>query len=327
MPAASAPSYGHIPLAEVTRGDLVESVHYGSFIAVDRDGSALLEGGQPAAPIYARSSLKPFQLTAMVRAGLDLPDDLLALGAASHNGEAIHTEGARRILEMHGLGVEALQNTPDYPIGASVFVPYLRASGEKTSLTQNCSGKHAAMLATCVVNGWDTENYLAFDHPLQRHIKATCEEMMGEASAADTNDGCGAPLFAFSLEATTRAFSRFGSAEEGSAERRIFNAYRRFPQMIAGDDRDDTKLMRAVPGLMTKGGAEAVLLIVLDGGTAVGLKVSDGGSRALSPVGIEILKTLGIEGAYDEVPPTPTLGHGKPVGTVRVIAGALGAAG
>ena len=324
MTAAADSSYGHIPLAEVTRGDLVESVHYGSFIVVDRDGATLMSGGRPEGPIYARSSLKPFQLTAMVRAGLDLPDDLLALGAASHNGETIHTDGAKRILEMHGLGVEALQNTPDYPIGASVFEPHLRAGGEKTSLTQNCSGKHASMLATCVVNGWDTANYLEFDHPLQRHIKATCEEMMGEASAADTNDGCGAPLFAFSLEATTRAFSRFGVADASSAEGKIFRAYRGFPQMVGGDDRDVTRLMRAVPGLMTKDGAEAVLLVVLEGGTAIGLKIADGGTRAKFPLAVEILKKLGVAGDYDAVPPTPTLGHGKPVGAVRVIGEALG---
>ena len=315
--------YNHIPVAEVTRGDFVESVHYGSFIAVDREGRTLLEGGQPEAPIFTRSSLKPFQLLAMMRAGLDLPADLTALAAASHNGQAMHMDGATRILAMHGLGLEALQNTPDLPGGAADRTEWIRSGAEAASIAQGCSGKHSAMLATCVVNGWDTAGYLEFDHPLQRHIKATCEELMGGPSVADARDGCGAPLFAFPLDATTRAFSRFGTGDEGSIERRIFDAYREFPEMMSGDGRDNAKTMRAVPRLMVKDGAEAVILAVLEGGMAIGLKIADGGYRAMFPLLIAILKQLGVEGDYDAVPATPTLGHGRPVGTVRIIPGAF----
>ena len=114
-----------------------------------------------------RSCNKPVQALGMVRAGLDLPDELLALACASHSGEPFHVEGARRILALAGLDESALQTPADYPLDDAAREVVIRAGGGRTPVQMNCSGKHAAMLATCVVNGWDTATYLAPDHPLQ----------------------------------------------------------------------------------------------------------------------------------------------------------------
>jgi L-asparaginase II len=137
-----------------TRDGLVESVHYGSVIATAPDGSVLAEAGDPLAPFYPRSSLKPLQAVAMVRAGLKLPADLLALAAASQSGGARHLGGTQRIIDMHGLAAGDLENSTDLPYGTSEREDWLRSGLHATQLTQNCSGKHAAMAATCVINGW-----------------------------------------------------------------------------------------------------------------------------------------------------------------------------
>ena len=167
----------HTALAVQTRDGLVESIHYGSLIATAPDESAdgglrtLFSAGDPLAPFYPRSSLKPLQAVAMVSAGLDLPADLLALTAASHSGAAMHRDGALRILEMHGLTADALENSTDLPYGTDERAEWLRDGGTATQLAQNCSGKHAAMAATCVINGWPVRGYLDPGHPLQQLVR------------------------------------------------------------------------------------------------------------------------------------------------------------
>src|ERR687889_1315899 len=133
----------HAPLVTAIRDGLVESVHYGSAIAVAADGSTAASAGDPLTPFYPRSSLKPLQSVAMVRAGLDLPADLLALTAASHSGAPRHLDGASRILELHGLTPAALENSTDLPYGVREREEWLRDGGRRTQLAQNCSGKHA----------------------------------------------------------------------------------------------------------------------------------------------------------------------------------------
>ncbi len=175
-------------LAEVVRGDLVESVHLGHLVVLapdsDPDGAPALAVGRPDAVVYPRSSLKPLQAAAMLRAGLDLPDRLLALAAASHNGEPAHLDGAREILAGTGLGVDALRNTPDLPLHAPSALAWQQAGHGPEPLTQNCSGKHAAMLATCVAAGWDTATYLDPEHPLQRAVRAEVLDLTGDDPAA-----------------------------------------------------------------------------------------------------------------------------------------------
>ena len=131
----------------------------------------------------------------------------------------------------------------------------------------NCSGKHAAMLATCVLNGWPTESYLAQSHPLQREILRTVEELAGERVTATGVDGCGAPLFALTLAGLARAFRAMVLAPPGTPERRVAEAMRAYPEWISGTNRDERLLMEAVPGLLVKGGAEGVVAFAFTDGT------------------------------------------------------------
>src|SRR5687768_4150659 len=142
-----------------------------------------------------RSCVKPLQAVAMLRSGLDLDGELLALTAASHSGEPFHLEGVRRILNSAGLTEDALQTPPDHPLDNEERERQLREGTGRTSIAMNCSGKHAAMLATCVINGWPLESYCDPQHPLQRQIRATLEELTGVGVTTQAVDGCGAPLF------------------------------------------------------------------------------------------------------------------------------------
>ena len=321
------PTPHHVPLAEQTRDGLVESIHYGSLIALGPGGTGTdagtngepkLAAGDPDAPIYPRSSLKPLQAVALLRAGLKLEQDLLALTAASHSGAAIHQDGARRILELHGLDEGALANSTDLPYGVSEREAWLRAGHGPTQLAQNCSGKHASMAAVCTINGWPVEGYLNPEHPLQRLVRDTITELTGEDAAAVSTDGCGTPLFAHSLRGMARAYGRLASAPKESHEGQVAHAMRAFPEMVAGEGRDVTAMMRAVPGLLAKDGFEGLQLIGLADGTGVAIKISDGGDRARLPVTLRVLAELGVDAdALAELQIPPVLGGGKPVGVLR----------
>ena len=174
-PAGPGSLPAHVPLAAQWRGDLIESVHYGSVAATASpdDGGRLLWAAGDLGPFYPRSALKPLQAVALVRAGLRVPDELLALAAASHSGGPEHRDGALRILQLHGLEASVLANTRDLPYGTAEREAWLRASGEPDQLCQNCSGKHAAMAAVCTLNGWPVAGYLDPSHPLQRLVAET----------------------------------------------------------------------------------------------------------------------------------------------------------
>ncbi len=310
----------HAPLAVQTRDGMVESVHYGSAIATAADGRILLAAGAHLAPFYPRSALKPLQAVAMVRAGLDLPDDLLALAAASHSGAAAHRDGALRILALHDLTPGALENSTDLPYGAREREEWLGGGGQATRLAQNCSGKHAAMAATCVINGWPVKGYLDPGHPLQQFVTQTVMDLTGEEPQRTTTDGCGTPLFALTLRGMARAFGRLAGADEsgGSAEAVVARAMRRHPGMVAGEDRDVTALMRLVPGLLAKDGFEGVQLVGLPDGRAAAVKISDGGDRARMPVTVGLLAALDVDtSSLAHLAATPVLGGGRPVGLLQ----------
>jgi len=309
----------HVPLAVQTRDGLVESVHCGSVIATAADGRVLLSAGQPLAPFYPRSALKPLQAVAMVRAGLDLPDELLALASASHSGAASHRDGARRILELHGLTPGDLENSTDLPYGVREREQWLSGDGQATQLAQNCSGKHAAMAATCVINGWPVLGYLEPEHPLQQLVARTVADLTGEEPERTSTDGCGTPLFALTLRGMARAFGRLASATgPGNAEAAVASAMRRNPGMVAGEDRDVTALMRLVPGLLAKDGFEGVQLVGLADGRAFAVKISDGGDRARMPVTVRVLAALDVDTSpLARLAATPVLGGGRPVGLLQ----------
>ncbi|PRY30986.1 asparaginase [Umezawaea tangerina] len=308
----------HEVVAEVWRGEFLESVHHGTVVALGADGRAVLSVGRPELVAFPRSSNKPVQGLAMVRHGLDLDGELLALACASHSGEDFHVEGVRRILAKAGLGFDALQCTPDLPIGEAALAAHLKAGRGRAPEYMNCSGKHAAMLLTCVRNGWSTDDYLAFEHPLQVAIRATLEELAGERVGAVGVDGCGAPLFGISLNGLARAFGRMAGARAGTEEHRVAAAMNAHPEHVGGTGRDVTALMRALPGAMAKDGAEGVYAIGLPDGSAVALKIADGSSRARAVVMVAALRALGVDvGSLTTLATVPVLGHGREVGAVR----------
>ncbi|MFJ3957660.1 asparaginase [Arthrobacter sp. NPDC090010] len=322
----------HVPLAAFSRDQRIEGVHYGSLAATAPDGSLLFGAGDPATPFYPRSSLKPFQAVAMVLAGLDLPEHLLALAAASHSGGAAHRAGAVEILRRHGLGIDALRNTRDLPYGVAEREEWLRAGGAADRICQNCSGKHAAMVGTCTLNDWPLESYLDPGHPLQQLVARTVTALTGEEPAQWSTDGCGTPLPALSLTAMARGYGRMAGLAAGTeadddveaAAAVVARAMMRNPEMVAGEGRDVTALMRGLPGALAKDGFEGVQLIGLPDGRGVAVKISDGGDRARMPVAVRTLLSLGVDvSGVDGLASPPILGGGMVRGTLTALESAF----
>ncbi|WP_051940085.1 asparaginase [Phaeacidiphilus oryzae] len=307
-------------LAEVVRSGFVEGCHRGSLVALAADGSVEFALGTPEAPVYPRSSNKPVQAVAVLRTGLRLAGEQLALAAASHSGETFHLEGVRKVLADHGLTEDDLRNPVDLPMDPVEAEAWMRAGRERDRLAMNCSGKHAAMLAACRGRGWDLESYLAPEHPLQVEVRAALEELSGETVASVGVDGCGAPLMAVSLIGLARAFRAMALGAEGSAERRVADAMRAHPEYVAGTRRTDTWLMRGLPGAVAKIGAEGVQALALADGRALAFKLDDGAERARGPVLAAALRRMGAaaeDGLLDRLGAAPLLGAGAVVGAVR----------
>jgi L-asparaginase II len=279
----------------VVRSGIVEGVHFGSAVVVDAHGKVEWSVGDVSTAMFPRSSNKLMQSLAMVRNGLPLRDELLALACASHSGEDFHLAGVQDILNAANLDTSALQCPADWPLDEIERDTLLAAGLGKTALYMNCSGKHSAMLFTCVLNGWDTDNYLQPTHPLQLACKETIEEVTGETVEHIGVDGCGAPLMSTSLTGLARAFSMFAGPAPGTEQKKIADAIRTNPQYLGGTRRDVTKLMQGVPGLLAKDGAEAVYGIGLGDGRALALKIEDGADRARIVVAMSILqKVMGV---------------------------------
>jgi L-asparaginase II len=297
-------------LAQLVRSGLVESTHSGNLILIAADGTDLLTLGEVDAEIYPRSAIKSFQATAMVRSGLKLNDEQLALVCASHGGTNRHQEVALEILKSVGLSESDLQNTPDFPIDRNARISW----GDKpaTSLAANCSGKHAGMLATCVVNGWDIKTYRDASHPLQIAIANEIEGLTGQPINRTSIDGCGAPLFSMSTRSIAVAARRM-RIDFDPVFTKVISACLKHPEMILAEGAFDTRMMRAVPGLFVKGGAESVMLASLADGGAIAWKISDGSNRVNGPMMKAALAKFGIniEGEVVDV-----LGGGNVVGSL-----------
>ena len=324
-------------LAEVVRSGIVESRHRGSLAVLAGDGSLLLAVGAAARPMFPRSSNKPMQAAAMLRCGLQLEGELLALAAASHSGEEFHVRGVREILRTAGLSESDLQCPPDLPLDETARNARLRDGGVADRVHMNCSGKHAAMLATCVAAGWPTENYRDPDHPLQVRIKRVIARLADEAVAATGVDGCGAPLFSISVVGLARAFRELVLAETGSAERTVADAMRANPVWTSGTTRAEAAMAGAVPGLLIKSGAEGICAFALADGRAAAVKFDDGAQRAAPPLVAELLTQLIAAGerhgaeartrapapagpaVLAELARPPVTGGGVPVGEIRAV--------
>lgn len=312
-------------LIEVERGGLVESVHRARVVVTDTEGEVAGAIGAVDAPMYPRSSSKPMQAIGMLRAGLDLSGELLALAAASHSGESFHLAGVRTILDGAGLDESALQTPPDYPVDDLARDEWTAAGHAKAPITMNCSGKHAAMLRTCVRGGWPTETYRNPDHPLQVALRGAIGDLTGTLTTHPTTDGCGAPLFAVPLTGLARAFGRIAAATDGP-EHAVAQAYREHPEYVSGTRREEVDFHRAVPGSLCKVGAEGVYALGLPDGRGIAIKVDDGPHRGRAPLLAAVLQHLGFGG--DDLAALltePVLGHGEPVGSVRVKEGSLAA--
>ena len=312
---------GGVPLAEVVRSGFVEGRHRGSVVVLDAGGVPVAAAGEPGEPIFPRSSNKPMQAVAMLGAGLELADDAeLALVAASHSGEPFHVDRVRTLLARAGLAEDAMHCPPELPLSESARAEVLRAGGGPARIYMNCSGKHAGMLLTCRAAGWPIDDYVRIEHPLQRACRDAVQELTGEAVAATGIDGCGAPLFAVSLTGLARAFLAAVQAAPGAPARRVADAMRAHPEIMSGTGREDARLMRAVPGLLTKSGAEGVGVAAVPGVGAVAVKIDDGAARARMPVLLAALARLDVVGpGLADLAREPVLGGGHPVGEVRPI--------
>ena len=313
------------PAVVAVRSGVRDTVHWAAAVGLAVDGSVAFALGNPDALVYPRSSMKPLQAAAMVGLGLSLPPDLLALACASHDGAPMHTAGVRRLLQSFGLDEAALANIASLPLDTVAAEDVLRSGGGPTRLQMNCSGKHAAMLATCVVNGWPAdESYLAPDHPLQQAITAALPGWTGAPAAHIGVDGCGAPAHVMTLSELARAYRAIATGAAGSA---VPAAMTSQPDMVGGPSRDVTVLMRSIPGLVAKDGADGVYAAALPDGRAVALKIADGSARARVPVLIAALALLGVGvgGVPESTWRIPVLGHGRPVGDLRPL-GPLAAA-
>ena len=310
------------PVAITRRSEFDESVHFGAVVGLGRNGNVELAIGNPHTVIYPRSSNKPLQAVAMVRAGLRLPPDQLAVVSASHGGTPEHLAVVRRVLASAGLDETALANIPDLPLDEHAAEEVLRAGGGRTALQMDCSGKHAGMLATSATNGWATDaTYLDVDHPVQRRITDTIDELTEETHRHVGVDGCGAPAHAFTLAGLARAFRAVAGGRAGAAGDEVRVAMTTHPHLVGGDGREVTALMQAVPGLLAKDGAEGVFAVAMPDGRAVAVKTADGNMRATVPVLLAALRTLGVETSVaDPLMVQPIRGHGRRVGEVRAIA-------
>jgi L-asparaginase II len=303
-----------VPVAETTRNGAVESIHHGAVVAIAADGSIAWSAGDPDVAVFPRSSLKPLQAQALVDTGLELPSNQLAVACASHSGEPLHIETVRQLLASFGLSESDLANTPALPLAGSAAEAVLRSGGGPTSILQNCSGKHASMLAACVVNGWPTEGYVDKEHPVQRVIDAYIAKAAGGVVHTGV-DGCGAPTAMISLRGLANAVRDLAVRGEAT-----YLAMTSRPELVDGSGRHDTDLMRLIPGLVAKGGADGVYVAAHADGRAAALKIADGAERARLPVLLTALRSLGFD--VDAVPVPPVLGHDRPVGVVRSLVGA-----
>ena len=304
MPA-TAFSTAHVPLAVMTRGGAVESVHLGSVAVVDGDGALLHAAGDPAALTFTRSTLKPLQALPFVAAGgparFGLTQQEVALLCASHSGEPRHVESAAAILAKAGNAAADLQcgtHAPGFYAARDEVPP----PPPYSPLAHNCSGKHAGMLAHCSACGYAKGDYLDPGHPLQREIRRAVATFTGVAEAALVMgiDGCSAPNYALPLHGLARAFARLAAAGDdpdyGAAPRTLADAMTAHPAMVSGAGRGDLALMEAGRGdWVAKVGAEGVQAIgVRSRGWGIAVKVADGGLRGLHPAVVATLDQLGL---------------------------------
>ena len=291
-------------LVEITRGELVESVHRGAVAIMDADGRVLFSLGDIEAYVYPRSSLKPVQALPLVESGaadaFGLTDENIALACASHSGEPMHTERVAAWLAHIGRRESDLACGPQPPRYEPVWEDMVRRGEAPTRIHNNCSGKHAGFLT--LARHWDVaaSGYERHDHPVQQAVAKALGELAGIDSVLPWGvDGCAAPNFALPLRAFTLALAKFASpkdlpAPRAQAMKRIVDAMMAHPELVAGTGRVCTTLMRAWPArVAAKTGAEGVFAAIIpEYGLGVALKIDDGAGRAADTAIAAVLERL-----------------------------------
>jgi L-asparaginase II len=309
------------PLAELTRGGQVESIHFGAVAVVDLRGELLYQAGDPHFPTFTRSTLKPFQALPFLRDGgparFGYGSRELALLCASHSGEAMHTDTVQSMLRHAGCDERHLRCGCHVPIHYALENRQPDAGEIFNQIYNNCSGKHAGFLAYCVQHGQPLDTYLNPAHPLQQAIRYSVAQVAGMAAGdlAMGIDGCSAPNYAMPLSRLAFAYARLAQGAKdpvfGSMFGDVFHAMTTHPELVSGTGRADLAFMRTAPGnWVAKGGAEAVQVIgIRSAGLGIALKVADGDARALYPATISVLQQLGL---LADVESTPLAGWRQP---------------
>jgi len=308
---------GAVPMVELWRGGRPESQHRGHAVICDESGEVVAAWGDPAAVIFPRSSCKMIQALPLLESGAGdgLEAAQLALACASHQGSAVHVDAVARWLADLALSEPDLRCGAHEPSDRAELARLIRADAAPCQMHNNCSGKHAGflMLGRHLRAGPD---YVDPDHPVQHAVRAAFEEVTGEQSPGWGIDGCSAPNFACSLRGLATAMARFAAADEGGDARsramvRLRSAMSRHPEMVAGDGRACTELMRAMDGVAIKTGAEAVFVAILPASRrGIALKIVDGGTRAAEAA---IVALLAREGVLDPAHPAARKRLGGPL--------------
>ena len=310
-----------VMLATVERNGVVECVHHGAFVVVDPTGETVNAGGDVDGFVFGRSANKMMQAVAMLRAGLQVDQRQLALTTASHSGGPEHLEVVRSILADAGQNVSALGNVSSTPLGAHELVAFHRGNEEASPLHMNCSGKHASMVSTCNVRGWDLRTYLHADHPLQQSITDTISELTKDAGGVGGAgvDGCGAPAHLVTLRGLARSLGSMATAHCDSNEGRVAHAIKEYPVLVGGHGRDVTEFLLHAPGWIGKDGADGIMVLASPAGHSVAVKIADGTERPRIPVAVAALRAAGVQ--VPDLPPAITApevrGGNSIVGSVR----------
>lgn len=319
---------------EATRGGIVESRHVVHVAVAHADRGLIASCGDAHYVSFVRSAIKMFQALPLaedgVIAGLRLTSEQVALCTASHNAEPFHVAAARSILTKAGVIEDALACGPHPPMHAPAAIALERAGVAPGRIHNNCSGKHAGMLALARHHGWTTQGYHQLDHPVQQRVLATLCAWSGvESSVVDLAvDGCGLPTFALPLDRAALACARLAAAavRDGPAAR-IVQAMTGHPEFVAGTGRLCTELMRAAGGrVFAKVGAEGYYCAgVPEQGLGIALKVEDGARRASEPALLAVLHTLSVLSTpelatlHDFAQPAIANTRGETVGEMRAI--------
>lgn len=298
-----------VEIAQVIRGGVVDCVHRGRIVVVDRDGRILYQAGDPNSTAFLRSTGKPFQAAAIVESGaaqhfhFTAPE--LALSAGSHSGTSDHLEILHGMMYKVGVDSDDLLCGVSAPLDAQAHDQLLMGGGQVSTLTHNCSGKHVAMLAACKTNGWDIRHYVDREHPLQARIlqflALTCRIESRQIQQAV--DGCSVPTFGLPMVNIALGCARMGLAvHQDTALGQVVKAMQAHPLVFSGAGRYDAVLVQATQGrLIAKGGAEGLVgIAVPDRGVGIAMKISDGSQRAMIPVLCNVLRQLDLISAGEQ---------------------------